>query len=350
MEGALGKKSSKSILEGNNDFFEEFSKIYGKDLLRCLGHRSTRMMTEKFQILEGADEYIEKTQNMLLSRVFDKDLEKVDSEESVKKYFEKLNQFGLLRGKKDKDDFFEKYYKEKYEEISKILVGKNISIDNLQDYEYKEPEFYPYFSTEEIMEKCQKSIPDMIGNGIYKSINEIENNKSTYLKGWKAYFSLTPQIGRENGVFLITHNDMPYSFTNFKENFAATSTNNPETIMNEKNLGIDENEEYYIEISEGEKVTLKEVPVADDLEAFQTTIESIIDKEITRRKRREEMLNSRGEHQSESTADSKKNLLDKILDKCRSKLVTANDIKKMADITNSLTKTLETTKEDDLEV
>ena len=70
----------------------------------------------------------------MLEMVFYKKLENVHDEESAKKYFEELIEFGLLRGRiKGKDEALEKYYKKQQE----VLKSRGIDLSNIPAYSEK---------------------------------------------------------------------------------------------------------------------------------------------------------------------------------------------------------------------
>ena len=107
---------------------KKFGQIYGKSKCRIVLHKINKVY-RNYDL-----KYFLDAQEYMLEMIFDKKLENVHDEESAKKYFEELIDFGLLRGRiKGKDEALEKYYKKQLE----LLKNRGIDISNIPNYSEK---------------------------------------------------------------------------------------------------------------------------------------------------------------------------------------------------------------------
>ena len=107
---------------------KKFGQMYGRSKCRVLLHKINKV----YRTI-GLKEFLD-AQEYMLEMVFDKKLENVHDEESAKKYFEELIEFGLLRGRiKGKDEALEKYYKKQQE----VLKSRGIDLSNIPSYSEK---------------------------------------------------------------------------------------------------------------------------------------------------------------------------------------------------------------------
>ena len=223
MEAALGKECNESILTGNNEFYNEFAEKYGKDTLRFLRHRTNRLLNP--YKIEDEIEYFKETQNTVLQKVFDKDFADIETVENAKEYLKKLQSFELTRGKIEGDTFFKEYYEEKFEAVKVKLNLKGENIGKLSNFEYKESEFYPITTKEEMnqhmLDIASEEIPKYIEKG-----KDISNE----LRNFKFYTAKQGSIDR----LLITINDNPIymEYGDNKTGWGASTLDDENSYLN----------------------------------------------------------------------------------------------------------------------
>lgn len=120
----------------------KFGEKYGQSNKRIFLHKVNK--TYNYSTLKSFMD----TQDFMLRTVFDKKFEMIDDEDTMKKYFEELIEFGLLRGRVNgKDEYLNSYYNNKKEELEK----KDFDIQKIPEYEEKEfyqsGEFISFFDS-----------------------------------------------------------------------------------------------------------------------------------------------------------------------------------------------------------
>ena len=168
MENAIGMNSAKSIVEGSRKFEKEFIHQYGLEAYVYMAYRTRRILTN---IPKNRDKtnYFKETQDSLLKIVFEKDFKNISSVEDAEKYLKRLQKFETERARisqidyKEKsvqnDEFFKKFYNEKFHEIGQLLLNKGYAkqeiVARLEKYKYRQQEFKPMFLEEEVRRKCE---------------------------------------------------------------------------------------------------------------------------------------------------------------------------------------------------
>ena len=234
MEYVLGKKSYKSILNGNMEFETEFAKKYGMPLMIFLAHRTRmliagRKLNKRFKNIKPFNEvkYFKNTQNLLMKKVFDKDFEEINDIEDAKTYFEKLREFETMRGRiryndisiddRVEDNSFKKYYDKKYGEIVDKLQSKGFEKSEIksaiEQYKYNRQLFKPFRTKEEEFEVVKNIIISDIAQYCIraKSVN-VDNNNLEF-----NYFRIL-----ENSYQIFVRNDKK----NEKFSYGAVLTDN----------------------------------------------------------------------------------------------------------------------------
>lgn len=124
MEVALGKKAHNSIINGDMSFEKDFIKQYG--LITFIKIVSSVNMMKNMSLYNGnyvpkLMETLNRTQNYLLKRVFEKDFAKVQNPQDAQKLLKKLKAFDLVRirdykendeHKLEEDQTYANYYKD----------------------------------------------------------------------------------------------------------------------------------------------------------------------------------------------------------------------------------------------
>lgn len=117
------KMADKSIINGNTDFFDKFSDLYGKDTFQYLNHRATRLLdkslSEKKQL-----KYLKEAQTMLLTKAFDKKFSTLQTEEDILNYMAELKNFEFVTAEIENDTTFQDYYNHKYHAIMQLARAK----------------------------------------------------------------------------------------------------------------------------------------------------------------------------------------------------------------------------------
>ena len=266
MEAVLEMSSIKSVIEGKIDFFSEFGKRYGNDLLRFLGHRSTRLIEKKG--IKNIAQYFDETQNKLLERAFDREFLDIQSIEDAKNYLEKLGNFELTRGLIKDNDYFKNYYESKFQRIKSLLLNFGLSPESIESelhaFKYHQREFNPLIIKEELIETMQKSVKFKISEYIFK--NQKQNNMN---------------FDSMNGLLAIDKDDFYFVLTD-NENIVCCEYGNPSVstiVFNdgfEKNLdfNIEKSEDghFYIKNDKGRKIVLETIPLYNVQDKFKSEI------------------------------------------------------------------------------
>lgn len=129
-----------SILNRNMDFKNKFIKIYGKKLFNCINKFCNFLLKEhKSSNIESINDKFINLQNIMLTKCFDlRFIEILNKNNAVQDdYFEyliELKKFEYLRAIKEEDEYFEKYYIDKYMKIEKICIEENLGIDKIEKH------------------------------------------------------------------------------------------------------------------------------------------------------------------------------------------------------------------------
>jgi len=196
----------------------KFGEMYGLGKTRMLLHKVNKLYRHC-----SIEEFIE-AQEYMLRVIFDKKLENISDIESAKKFFQELNQLGLLRGRiNDRDSALKKYYIEKLE----YLKEKGLDVSTIPSYQ--ELSFYPcgdvYFllnsyitslenAVEEKKLKKYKILYNKERTCVYIIVDgKLDFIRSEALDNHRLFFNnkIKPEnssvISLENGKYLITGPD-----------------------------------------------------------------------------------------------------------------------------------------------
>jgi len=135
LEYILGEDLLGELTTREYKFVEKFYKKYGLNTYLNLRHKLNEICRKNKRRVKD-NELFDKTQDLLLRSVFDKEFERVNNKETAVEYFDSLNTFGLFRARKDSEDSLLKdYFNEKKE-----LCSKKIN-DELKDINYEPVKF-----------------------------------------------------------------------------------------------------------------------------------------------------------------------------------------------------------------
>lgn len=136
------KMADKSIINGNTNFFDKFSDLYGKDTFSYLNHRATRLLnkslSEKKQL-----KYLKQAQTMLLTKAFDKKFSTIQTEEDILNYMTELRNFEFVTAEIEDDTTFQDYYNNKYHAVEQLAQQKGIDLSKVEPFQYAGVDFYP---------------------------------------------------------------------------------------------------------------------------------------------------------------------------------------------------------------
>ena len=287
MECALCKKSYKSTLEGNLDFYNEFIEKYGLDIFLYISHRATRMIKE--DKIKDIKKYLSDTQNLLLKRVFDKDFEGVNSIETADKYLEKLKAMGYERAKVKNENTYELYYNEKLEQTRQKLLQlgcEEKDIDNLVDnYKYEEPKFFPMETKEESIKRLQKYCSDSMS---LDCIIDYDQDIDEQLDSIKAYYC--GNEGKTRTYFLVTKNGKPVymQYGNRSRSIGFNRDKEGNLDLSGSDINLTQNDEGEFIISGKDDFKMEEVPYTEDREKIIQTIQQQIEKKEKRQQQKEQ--------------------------------------------------------------
>ena len=264
MEYILKKDADESILRGDNKFFKEFSEKYGKDLFRFIKHRSNRLVNP--EKLKDDEAYFKQTQNTI---------------EDAKSYFERLQGFELVRGKFGNDNTFKKFYENRLIVAKKILTKKGYDVQVLDETcSYKESEFYPFQTKEEEYGKTQRFLINGISKEMIEDKEEISSEKIKEYKFFSAkkgddhYYLLA-----RNGKQISLEMGGPVCATVYSKRYGK---NLPSNLLQEQ-------DSFYISISDNEKISLEERTLTEDFDKFKSKIGEIVENQRTYKQRMQEI-------------------------------------------------------------
>ncbi len=279
MEYILKKDADESILRGDNKFFKEFSEKYGKDLFRFIKHRSNRLVNP--EKLKDDEAYFKQTQNTILKKVFYKEFENIKTIEDAKSYFERLQGFELVRGKFGNDNTFKKFYENRLIVAKKILTKKGYDVQVLDETcSYKESEFYPFQTKEEEYGKTQRFLINGISKEMIEDKEEISSEKIKEYKFFSAkkgddhYYLLA-----RNGKQISLEMGGPVCATVYSKRYGK---NLPSNLLQEQ-------DSFYISISDNEKISLEERTLTEDFDKFKSKIGEIVENQRTYKQRMQEI-------------------------------------------------------------
>lgn len=136
------KKTDKCIINGQLDVFDEFSNLYGKDLFLYLSHRCDRLLEDKLPEKKEL-KYFKEAQTMLLTRVFDKKIASIQTEEDIINYMTELRNFEYVTARIEDDTTFQDYYESKYNFVMQLAKQKGMDLSKINQFQYSKVDFYP---------------------------------------------------------------------------------------------------------------------------------------------------------------------------------------------------------------
>lgn len=138
----------KSVLNGDISWTEEFKKEYGENnfynvckLVNKLHHKSMTQRDVK------TIKQIQECQNILL-KCYDEKFKYCITEQDYLNYLQDLQKFQTCQIGIEGDKSYEYYQKTMFEKIKEIFISKGYSINKLNNYIYKEPEYNPTMTVE----------------------------------------------------------------------------------------------------------------------------------------------------------------------------------------------------------
>ena len=276
MEYILKKDADESILRGDTKFFKEFSEKYGKSLFRFIKHRSNRLLNS--EKLKDEEAYFKETQNTILEKVFYKEFANIKTIEDAKSYFERLQGFELVRGNFKNDNTFKKFYENRLRVAKMILAKKGYDVKTLDETcSYKESEFYPFQTKEQEYSKTQR----FLINGISKEMLDDKEVSSEKIKQYK-FFSARRG---DDHYYLLAKNGQPILLEMGGPVSADIYSNKrylPQNLLQEQ-------DSFYISVSDNEKISLEERPLTRDFAKFQSKIVEVAGKQRVSNQRMQEM-------------------------------------------------------------
>lgn len=278
MEYILKKDADESILRGDTKFFKEFSEKYGKDLFRFVKHRSNRLVNS--EKLKDEEKYFKETQDTILEKVFYKEFANIKTIEDAKSYFERLQGFELVRGNFKNDNTFKKFYENRLRVAKMILAKKGYDVKTLDETcSYKESEFYPFQTKEQEYDKTQR----FLINGISK---EMLDDKEVSAEKIKEYKFFSAKRGDDH-YYLLAKNGQPILLEMGGPVSASIYSNRYKNGL-PQNL-LQEQDSFYISISDNEKISLEERPLTEDFAKFQSKIVEAVEKKRVSNQRIQEI-------------------------------------------------------------
>ena len=163
MQYAIGT-SDIDMLKNPYKFLEDFSQKYGRDTCRLIKHTTRRLIHSKN--MEAPEEYFSRAQDIVLVKIFDKDFENVKDVESAKKYLERLQNFELVRGDMEGNNFFEKYYDCKKSILREKFIEQGIPSEyiDLHLKNYKKSVFKNRYTSQDLEEESERLLTLDIAN------------------------------------------------------------------------------------------------------------------------------------------------------------------------------------------
>ncbi len=236
--------ADEELIKGSFDvFLINFEVMYGKDLLLYLSHTIKRLALNPNLPEEKQLAYLKKTQDMLLTRAFDKKLLYVETEEDMINYMTELKNFEYTRARIKNDYSFEEYYNHKYNCILKLAREGGMNISKLEEFEYSPVEFMPVRNNPEVTfsEITKRHIQGLCNSISERTIGQkLDLEKCTRIQINNFPISYCLDIVLQNGVPIsvvdgICSNDIPI--------------HDKESVIY-KDLGIDCNEAEIYEIAD----------------------------------------------------------------------------------------------------
>lgn len=178
--------ADKGIIKGNlYDFFNQFAKMYGEDLLLYLTHRTTRMVQDRNFTQKKTITYFKEAQNMLLTKVFDQKILEVETEEDIIDYMNELKNFEYYVARISDDDTFKIYYISKYNYVMDLAKQRGMNLSRIEEFEYAPVQFYPIrnYNKVQLSEFTQKHISEICNIPVEALPNqELDLDKCTRMK------------------------------------------------------------------------------------------------------------------------------------------------------------------------
>ncbi len=134
--------ADKSIINGNKDFFDKFSDIYGKDTFNYLNHRAKRLLDTSLSEKKKL-KYLKQAQTMLLTKAFDKKFSTIQTEEDIINYMTELRNFEFVTAEIEDDTTFQDYYNNQYNSLILLAKLKGIDVSKIEPFQYTGVDFYP---------------------------------------------------------------------------------------------------------------------------------------------------------------------------------------------------------------
>lgn len=136
MDYILGNNNdlAKFALCGDMGFLNKICKLYGKDFFIKMREN----LNDSFIMndMEQINEY----QNFILDECYNKKFEKINikNEEELIDYLNNLKEFEKVRGIYNKDNYFEKFYNDKYNKIREIFIKEKFDLKRLENLTYSD--------------------------------------------------------------------------------------------------------------------------------------------------------------------------------------------------------------------
>lgn len=213
------KISDRSIINGNTNFFDKFSDLYGKDLFLYLNHRTNRFLKKSLSEKRKL-KYLKEAQTMLLTKAFDKKFSAIQSEEDIINYMTELRNFEYVTAQIEDDTTFQDYYNSKYNAIHHLAWLKGMDLSKVEQFQYSEVDFYPKRNSERVrpFEITSAHIYNLL------DIKEIDLSKCTRIQ-------VEPSPGFFN-LDIILQNNVPISAVECNYPFPINSIEHDDEYFN----------------------------------------------------------------------------------------------------------------------
>ncbi|MCR5185746.1 MAG: hypothetical protein K6D97_01340 [Clostridia bacterium] len=297
MEHALGMESIKSILLGNDDFFNEFANRYGKDTFRVVRHCANRFLHAKK--IKNPQAYLQEVQNLLLERVFDKDFSAIETIDDARKYFNKLQSFETQRVKLPDDTAtFKDYYDNKLNRVKVLLQQKGYSDEEIasfnDEHKYKKQEYFPYALANKDL-----------ANFLFRSYAYNPNVREVVKNNPEKIHIMTLQRDDFSSYYLLLANDKPLSLyyylpeTPSKQELATeTAQVLKERADGSKDTFIQRDGHYYIKTKDGNELCFEETDYPKQLPDADALIKRGEQELLEREEERKKLLEYQSQYQS----------------------------------------------------
>lgn len=227
IEYLIGESSTKTVVNGSEEFFDKIREKYGNAFLTYI-LRTTDLLSHGNFEFEKSVQIINDAQSTILNDAFDHDFERIKTPNDAKLYLKRLHDFKKYRIEINKyrdhklieEDPFKMYYLDKKDKIIDFLKNENIS----------EKEIEESISSIEERTKAKSNNEEWIKSQITRSmiIDSIERKKSINICNYKLY-----STEYENGDYyqvVVNENNMICGEVNSIENYRNIGIKNGEPI------------------------------------------------------------------------------------------------------------------------